>query len=287
VSHLETNGPPLAAHLIMRTTLTALLFILMISSTPAHGSDAQSCKDLFISQPNLVVNPLLGIVKEPNLQTRDFYKNLIFGLKSESQFPSVHESELQIQAQLNVGGRGNKNILLATYHTHQVIVKISDPSMRSEENVLNEARWLMFLNKFNLGPEFYGLRRTTQGELAIVMQFIDGEAFSLSSSQVKIPITKLMIFDIRKTGFNLKNLGIAYAPDLQFMLTKEGHAQIIDVEYFRWSVPLLPPFDPKVMPYDPVQNTEALIEKLRIEAAKQIRPEPAPKKFEGLILISK
>jgi predicted Ser/Thr protein kinase len=275
----------------MRTSLVAFIFFLMIQSNSAKSADleARACSELFISAPTLIESPLLGIVKEPSLNTRDFYKNLIFGLKSESQFPLVAESELKIQSQLNVGGRGNKNILMGTYRNKKIIVKVSDSSMRSEETVFNEARWLMFLNKFDLGPEFYGLHRTANGDLALVMEYIEGEAFSLSSSQVQIPITKSMIFYIRKTAFSLKNLGIAYAPDLQFILTKDGRAQIIDVEYFQWNIPLNPPFDPKIMPYEPLQNAEVLIEKLRdlAQKQKQVTPSQEPKKFEGLILISK
>ena len=117
----------------MKTCLTAVYFIIMIFSNSAQSAEAQSCTDLFISPSALVVNPLLGTVKEPSLQNKNFYKNLIFALKFESQFPSVARSDLDIQSQLNVGGRGNKSILLARYHNQKVIVKISDALMRSED----------------------------------------------------------------------------------------------------------------------------------------------------------
>ncbi|MGE4106981.1 MAG: hypothetical protein AB7F66_07170 [Bacteriovoracia bacterium] len=189
----------------------------------------------------------------------------IDGLRNFNDFPTIHPTEIvDSRALPDLGGIGNKEVREASYQGKKVFVKVMDPATRTESRALNEARMTMMLNKFGLGPEFKGIMRTESGDLAIVTELIDKAVAFKPQRPDALPenfvVKASHLQEIREAGQRLEAAGIRYTPDMQFMLTPDGHAVLIDCEYFAREIPANPPTD---LPYDPVKNTEFIADRLR------------------------
>jgi hypothetical protein len=202
----------------------------------------------------------LGKLTKASPRELNYFKSMIFNLREESQFPSVGENELTELTRVETGGRGNKGTFTARFGEKTVFIKITDPKKRSEGQILNEARWLLFLNKVNLCPEFFGLVRTQQGDLGLVMEALSGEPLSESNLPSNNPLTQQTLNDISSNSKMLHDLGVSYTPDMQYMSDHQGRATLIDPEFYSWQVPLFPPLDPDLVPYHPIENGQRLID---------------------------
>lgn len=210
---------------------------------------------------------LLGMeATPPNSPLSRFYRQTIFSLTKWAAFPQVNIGEFTPTREIS-GGNGNKRILIGTLNGTDALLKFSNPQTRSQSRVLTEARWLLFLNKFGLGPEFLGLFETPEGDYGIAMRTIAGISFPNLPNGVMLgrdfSPQPSHLHQILRTGFMLRRLGIEYAPDLQFILTPDGKAVLIDPEYFSFQVPRQPPLDPQTMPYEAEGNALRLAHLLR------------------------
>ncbi len=219
-----------------------------------------------------------------------YEKQRILLLTAEEKFPQVAWEDLGISSLENRGGLGNAGVGEGKLNGKRVIVKANDPVNRNPAVMLNEARWYLLLNKLGQGPEFMGLTRTPQGNLAVVMEFIEGVHFP-AGGKVKdtptFPILDSHIDDVLRLGKLLSAIGAEYTPDMQFRLTPDGRSVLIDPEFFQFTKPRIPPFD---LPYNPKDNTEAIARVLRQLQKKQklfgvATPQAKPDLPPGRIII--
>lgn len=258
------------------TKLTVvLLFCVQIGRVYASTSCADFLKTISVidfegkNEEIEVHSSIAGMSNvKPNSPLYSYYKKMIVDLKMENQFPIIRDTDLLLLEQLNNGGLGNKKIFIALFNGRKAIVKVSNERTRPESRVINEAKWLLLLNKLGFAAEFFGLYRNSEGDFGIVTQFINGEVFSdAKTPSDDIVIRQAMFYDISNLGKILNKIGAKYAPDMQFILTADGRAILIDPEYFSWEIPTIPPLDPKLVPFNPLENTQRLILKLEKKSA--------------------
>ncbi len=175
----------------------------------------------------------------------------IDALREWNQFPLLNDSDFTAFEDVPAaGGMGNKGIFRAKYNGRSVIIKFS---ARSQELILNEARWLMKLNKAGRGAEFIGLYEANSA-YGIVVEEHAGEPLSVARTPTRTRVTREMINDVLATGRLLHLMGVQYAPDMQFMLS-EGRAYLIDPEYFSMRTPMVATIEGE---FNPLQNAENL-----------------------------
>ena len=207
-----------------------------------------------------------------------YYRVEIDKLTAFHQFPRVDPKDLRQTETAHMGGMGNKHMIVAELGGEKVIVKVTEPLNRDPAMVLQEMRRFLLLNKMGLGPELKGMVVLDSGDVGIVTTFVPGITWPLRRNETIPPgfeVKATAVEDIRRAGEKLRDAGFAYAPDIQFRITPEGRAVLIDPEFFEYSVPANPRFN---LPYDPIWNTRVLAKQLEAEVGKK------RERFQGLIL---
>lgn len=209
----------------------------------------------------------------PGSQALRYFSSEISNLRSWNKFPRIEPSELGTLQKLDAGGLGNSGVFKAELGSETVFIKISSTQTRTEGDVLAEARNIMLLNKVGLCPEFKGLIRLDETRYGIVTAFEDGVAFPPRPGYAlpaDLNLTEKMATDIESAGKLVSAVGLGYAPDMQFMLTRDGRATLIDPEYFKSKFPLEAKLD---LPHEPIHNAKILAADLRREIAhRRTRP---------------
>ncbi|MCB0386753.1 MAG: hypothetical protein KDD43_15270, partial [Bdellovibrionales bacterium] len=155
---------------------------------------------------------ILGMERTPiHSPMAKFYRQVIFALSGWASFPQVDLTEFTPTRKIT-GGKGNKEMLVGELQGAEALLKVSNPQTRSQNQVLAEARWLMFLNKFGLGPEFLGLFETPEGDYGIAMRTVEGVSFPNLPRGVELgrdfSPQPSHLKQILQTGFLLRALGI-------------------------------------------------------------------------------
>jgi hypothetical protein len=271
-------GPERRKSKVVRSHFNLAVLLLAVSFHPLllKANSIFTCSDVFggsfesilfqssdgLNLEALAKSAVLGKDKlTPDSPNFRYVAGLVAQMRKPNQLPSVGWSALQAVERRRADGKGNGGILQAKLNGRAVIVKLFSPEKRSEKFFVNEARWLLILNKIGLGPEFYGVTQGPNGEMGLVMDRIEGQAFPVRerhSFRPDFSIQLRMLQDILNTGLLLAKAGLQYTPDIQFILTPEGRAILIDPEFFAEKVPLNPPLDPAIMPYDPIFNTRSI-----------------------------
>jgi|GEM_PF-6384912 len=140
----------------------------------------------------------------------------------------------------------NKGFFVARWKGEPVFVK-KTPLKHEPYHQLPERSWLAIINSFPLGTRLIG-STTFQGEPAIVTDYVDGINEKEASKSADFILTETMKAEMRSAAAIFNSRGI-YSNDLQFMFTKDGHAIVIDPEWY-YSPTLPPPKKqlPKPMP---------------------------------------
>ena len=179
-------------------------------------------------------------------------------LNALSEIPAVSAESLGTLVKIpGVGGLGNAGVFRGALNGRQVVVKVSDPVARTERDVLNEARMTMVLNRIGLGAEFHGMVELPDGGIGLVIDYVEGIALPFRRSTL-VPTGYLMrshAREILNAGELIDRAGIRYAPDMQFILTPQGRAVLVDPEFFHFEVPATRTLE---LPHHPVGNARAL-----------------------------
>ncbi|MBY0314249.1 MAG: hypothetical protein K2Q26_01930 [Bdellovibrionales bacterium] len=217
------------------------MFFLQIFMALTLLHSQEKCRDLF-RRPLLVTPNAQGsFVGREALNPTDtlfkYYQSRIEAINSFRQLPRFEWKDLEILRTLSNGGRGNLAIYLAQYRDEVVVIKVSNPRMRTTEAVLHEAKVLMELNKVNQGIEFLGFTETPTGEPAMITRYERGVAAPLwfqSYREIrdKIFISKEMIQQTLALGELLEKLGYVYTADMQLLFTHQQRVFLIDTEFF-------------------------------------------------------
>lgn len=161
------------------------------------------------------------------------------------ELPNVDSESLQTRRELTDGirgGTGYQKIEKGELNGKAVFIKTSrakvnsENTIRSTAEVVNEGRMAALLERLGIGPKYHGTTvevdpQTRQQHYVTVTEYLDGEAFSGNETMLKTVITQSMIDDIRKSGHLLNEAGIE-PNDIQFQLTRDGRAVLIDPEMF-------------------------------------------------------
>lgn len=267
--------------------LLALLTPLDAQTVLIFGADGRLCGSGAIEESKRDLATLeqgfLGKEKlDPTSETFKFLRDRILRkVKDVSDLPQIPHGKLtDLSALKDAGGLGNSGILKAMLNGRSVVIK------KAPRELVKESRWFMVMNKMGLGPEFHGITILEDGTPGIVTEFLDGAPFSYNSDASKlqeIELTAKMERQVRATGTLLHQAGITYAPDLQFMLTRDGRAVVIDPEYFE----LAPPLVPKIgAPGDPRQNAKITADRLaQLMAILGTGGRSAPPRKEGSLIL--
>lgn len=113
----------------------------------------------------------------------------------------------------------------------------------TSHRIEEEAKMLMIANRIGLAPKFHGLS-TVRGETVLVIDYVEG--YILRSNKIpnlpppSFTITREMFetmkADITHAGQALYEAGVTDTRDLQFILTPEGRAVLVDLDSFKLGV---------------------------------------------------
>jgi len=265
---------------VIRLLIFALALFIYSVAVEAQISCTQ-----FIGSYRLqpVNNSLVG--KEDlshDIRLLKFIVNQIRNLRKATDFPQIEWAALENLSLLTgAGGKGNAGIYKAVHQNKHVAIKVLNLSTRSSESgMVREAKTLLQLNKLNLGVEFIGFTRTPKGELALVTQFLSGTSVSMhqdshheAGNQAKI--TSQTLSDVLTTAKGLIFLGYQITIDMQFMITNEGRALLIDPEFFYLHRPKSLPMNLSfpVTPYASAQLIERGLSPYVVDDLKTETPE--------------
>lgn len=247
-----------------------------VGNTGGNGQPGQliysSARNVFLGGADLHAKLIVGEADLGTVETlspeSDLFKFHVVRVRALTQwneFPQVAPELLHNQAPLVAGGMGNKGMLRASLEDgREVIVKLSNPATRSKEQLLQEARMCMILNKLGLGPKFHGLISFANGDYGLVTDYVSGTPFPKAKGGVPMSfkLQESHAEEILATGRTLIRAGIVSAHDLQFILNAEGHAVVIDPEFLDFRAP---PIAIEEMPTDPIVITEKYADNLRWE----------------------
>lgn len=256
-------------------------------------SYANICSEVLANSQNTLILPEnfgSSSAQKLSKQEIDFLKDTIFKKRSVIDFYQIDPSEFKNLVEMKTNGKGNLSIHTGIFRGQKVVIKISNPQMRPESQVINEAKWLMFLGQLGIGPKFFGIYRNKEGFLVLVMEFIEGQSINMSTqdfSQVNVNTTTLK--RIEEIAEILRDLGVKYAPDIQFMVTPSGQLKMIDPEYFSWEIPRTFLLDPNQMPYNIWSNCKQIYQNIQSYLMKKPKEQPKPggDSNDGIIIISK
>lgn len=168
--------------------------------------------------------------------------------KSLDQIPFISlESYDSVVEETKETGMGTEKILRASRNGREYFVKVSKARvdrqglpLRTLEDILNEASWANGLNSyFGLGPKFYGVT-IYEGRYALIFDWSQG--FHLHEGLHGAPF-RLIESDKQKIIHEMTNtvktlIDADVDPiDIQFRLSDEGKAILIDTESFRFVDP--------------------------------------------------
>ncbi len=146
-------------------------------------------------------------------------------------------------------GTGYEQLETATRNGQRVCIKTSRATVgeadvraaRNAAEVVNEGRMAVLLHRLEIGPRYHGTTiernpRTNRDHYVTVTDFVEGKAFTGDEWDLDIPVTQTMIDDVRRAGQRLDAAGIE-PNDVQFQLTPDGRAVLIDPEMFEFDTP--------------------------------------------------
>lgn len=239
-----------------------------------------TCSEAFQSG-SITQHSLLGKESiDPKDPLLTYLVSSIRRLQNGRQFPQVAWGDIKAPTHITTNGRGNDGLQKGVYGSRQVIIKSYNEATRfGDQGLLNEAKVLMELNKFNLGLEFFGLTETPSGKWALVLEFIDGASISLNkeshrqASQV-VEITEKTLNDVARTGQVLAFLGYRITLDTQYMIGKDGRALLMDPEFFYLKAPRQLPIPDLNLPSNPIDASQFLINSLRplVKSGSSLKP---------------
>lgn len=181
-----------------------LLFVSFTGVQPVSAY-AVSCPSIFSS----TAYDLIGFPKGHNEAFRFIEENKM----NTKLLPQINYEQLKNIEDEKIGwGRVNDGLFTALYQGREVFIKID------RANEMTEAYWLSFLNRFDIGPKFFGVTMMN-GRPAIVMERIDGLNIKNPGSTGAF-ITLKMIAEMKRQLAVVYDLGI-YPHDPQFMVSKD------------------------------------------------------------------
>lgn len=217
------------------------MFFLQIFMALSLLHSQEKCRDLFRRPLLLTADAPSSFVGRESLKPTDtlfkYYQSKIEAISSLHQLPRFEWTDFEILRTLSNGGRGNLAIYLAQHRDDVVVIKVSNPRMRTTDAVLREAKVLMELNKVNQGIEFLGFTETPTGEPAMITRYERGVAAPLwfenyRDIRDKIFISREMIQQTLAIGELLEQLGYVYTADMQLLFTHQQRVFLIDTEFF-------------------------------------------------------
>lgn len=230
-----------------------------------------SCADLF-KDLTPVTKPLmnkLDLIGNDHLKPNDplfkFYQERIRKIKAWGQLPKINNDEIIYLYNLPNDGRGNKAMKVVKYRGQLALLKILNEKTRgSNLGLVRSARVLMELNKLGQGAEFFGAFEDANGEQGILVEYVQGAKVPQSNNNTDdLKFQSKHEANILITGQLLQVLGYTYTPDMQFILSPDGRAALIDPEYFYIQKPQQLPFPEETMPGNPMQNAIDIIKKIK------------------------
>jgi hypothetical protein len=104
---------------------------------------------------------------------------------------------------------------------------------RNSVDVLNEINWARYLSSIGMGPRFYGVYESSDGRVALVYDFFEGEHFSRSKTfafhNPRAKEKALQTLREMREVFSALSVDVH---DLQFRIDQAGNVKIIDAEFF-------------------------------------------------------
>jgi hypothetical protein len=244
----------------LRACLLVLAAVLASAANASDDTPAAGCFKILLGD----LHSLVGREQvPPHSQMFRYLLAEIQRIRSLRDLPPIPYEDFSLLKPIpGAGGNGNKAVLEGSLHDARVALKVLDRAKRSESALIREALWLITLNKLGLGVEFRGVTHTPEGDPALVLEYLDGVKVPLSPGHRFPPgfqVTPGMLREILAAGRLLQAAGIRYTRDLQFMLTRDGHARIIDPEFFSWSIPA---DHPPGVPFSPLEISRRIASSL-------------------------
>lgn len=216
----------------MNKFLTAFLSLLLGSALllPTYGSAQSFPNEIFKKTKNcaeaLSTPPAWDLPQTAQAVDEFIGKNL----GRYDLFLQIPWQMIQRPKEFSNSGWNNRGTFNAKYNDQDVVVKlIRNRRDMSDDSVVREAVWTMFLNRHGLAAEFIGLTRH-HDHWALVMQRVPG----INTKDIHFQSNEASMAEMRRQVQILLDLEIE-PMDLQFMLDQDSASVVlIDTAMFLW-----------------------------------------------------
>lgn len=183
-----------------------------------------------ISQPDIILNfadTQLYTQKLIGVKSLFFEELYIYMFKKSDVLNKLEKKGIKNICFFDNGSRGI--ISTAEYKRKKVAIKTKKPSSEAKNTIAKETKWLKFVNKFKIGPEFI-----LSGKDFLVYKFVEGIPFHKWIEKASKTRLKKVLLEILEKCHTLDGLKVnkeeMHRPLTNLRITKNTKPVLIDFE---------------------------------------------------------